>query len=206
MRDGKLTFYSRVGSFGCCCIVAAFILLNLISSPCLAQTRAAQPKQPPEMLVTSEGFLAIETPKGWVRTEGPGLAFFVREGENSKTADVWIYVNSAPVGPKEDAKDLQAFIQSDIAGFKERFKSGIVREERPIELPHAKIRVHVYAFESAEKHNSFEEAAYIPENGRVLILVLSAKNKVAYAKSVQDFRAFAESYRGSIRESGTKQP
>lgn len=158
------------------------------------------------MILTSEGLLAIETPKGWVQTEGPGLAFFLRRGENRKIADAWIYINSAPMGPNEDAKDLRAYIQSDIAGFKERFKSGVVREEAAIDLPLAKTAVPVYTFESTEEHNSFEEIIYIPENGRVLLLVLSAKNKDAFAKSLQDFRAFAKSYGGSIIMTGTKQP
>lgn len=134
------------------------------------------------------------------------MAFFLRRGENSKTANVWIYINSAPVGPDQDAKDLPAYIQSDTGGFRERFKSGVVREEAAIDLPHAKTSVPVHTFESNETHNSFEEIIYIPETGRVLLLVLSAKNKDAFAKSIQDFRAFAQSYGGSIILTGTKQP
>jgi hypothetical protein len=158
------------------------------------------------MLVTTGGFLAIDTPKGWFRTDGPGLAYFLREGDDRKTADVWIYISAAPVGPKEDDKDMQAFIHSDIAGFKKRFKSGIVQEEAPMDLPQMKIRVPVYTFQSTEKNNSFEEIIYVPENGRVLILALSGRDKDAFAKSVHDFQAFAKSYRGSIIESGAKQP
>jgi hypothetical protein len=158
------------------------------------------------MLVTSEGFLAIETPKGWVQTEGPGLAYFVRKGENSKTANVWIYISSAPVGPDEDAKDSRAYIQSDIAGFRERFKNGVVREETAIDLPRTKTSAPVYAFQSNEKHNSFERVVYIPESRRVLLLVLSANNKDAFTDSMPDFGAFAKSYGGGIIMTGTKPP
>ena len=58
--------------------------------------------------------------------------------------------------------------------------------------------VPIYRFESTEKDNGFEEVICIPENGRVLLLVLNAKNNGAFAKSVQDVRAFAKSYGGNI--------
>jgi hypothetical protein len=187
-------------------VVASFLLLPLILPLSFAQNPTASSKEPSEMIVTSEGLLAIQTPEGWVRTEGPGLAFFVRQGESLETADVSIYISSAPIGPHEDAKDFQTYIKSDIAGFKERFKGGVVRKEASIKLPHVKSAVPVYTFESAEKRNSFEEVIYIPEADRVLILALSAKNKDAFAKFTQDFRGFAESYGGSIRETETKHP
>jgi hypothetical protein len=82
----------------------------------------------------------------------------------------------------------------------------VVREEAAIDLPHAKTVVPIYRFESTKKHNSFEEVICIPESGRVLLLVLSATNDGAFAKSVQDVRAFAKSYGGSTIMTGTKQP
>jgi len=206
MFGKQLTIHRRVALSISSSGVAALLLLALISIRSLAQSPPAESKEPSQMLLTSEGLLAIETPKGWVQTEGPGLAFFVRQGENSKTANVWMYISTAPVGPDEDAKDFHAYIKSDIAGFRERFKNGAVREEAAIDLPRTKTSALVYTFESNEQHNSFEEIVYIPESGRVLLLVLSAKNKDAFAESVPDFRAFAKSYGGSIIMTGTKQP
>lgn len=178
--------------------IEAFLAALILTSPCLAQNNSKEREDVPEMLLTAEGLLAIDTPKGWVRSEGPGLAFFLREGANSKGVDVWIYISSAPVGPREEAKNVNEYIESDIAGFRERFKNGTVQKEEPIDLPHPKIRVPVYTFQSAEKNNAFERIVYIGEINRVLILAVSAKNKNAFANSLPDFERFAKSYRGSI--------
>ncbi len=150
------------------------------------------------MLVTDEGFLAINTPNGWIRTRGPGLAFFVHEGDTDQTAKVWIYISSAPIGPKEETKNLEEYIESDIAGFKQHFKSGVVRKETPIELPLIKSKAPVYTFLSGESHNGFEQIVYVADVNRILILALSAKEKAAFEKSQSDFLTFAKSYRGSI--------
>src|SRR5207248_9482204 len=57
-----------------------------------AKTSPQTDQNLPEMLVTDDGFLAINTPNGWIRAMGPGLAFFVREGDTDQTAKVWIYI------------------------------------------------------------------------------------------------------------------
>ena len=144
------------------------------------------------------GLLAIATPKGWVRSDGPGLLFFLPKGVTKQTAVVWIYVSSEPIGPKEETKDLKAFVNSDISGFKQRFKSGIVKQEQSMNLPYAKVSAFVNTFQSNEENNSFERVVYIPDTGRVLILVLSAKTSGAFAKASSTFEEFAKSYRGSI--------
>jgi hypothetical protein len=188
------------------CGAAAFVLLSLLPTPTLAQKPPTPSAEPSEMIATSGGLLAIQTPDGWVRTEGPGLAFFIRRGETLETSQARIYISSEPIGPHEDAKDLQAYIKSDVAGFKERFKSGVVHEEAAITLPGMKTPVPVYTFQSNDTQNSFEQVIYIPELDRALLLVLSATSKDAFAGAMQDFRAFAKSYRGSIRETDSKKP
>jgi hypothetical protein len=150
------------------------------------------------MLITEQGFLAIDTPKGWVRADGPGLAYFVPQAEGNRKPSVWIYISSAPVGPNEESKDMKAYIESDVASFKERFKNGVIQEEAPLDLPHAKVRVPVYTFQSGEKRNTVEQVVYIAEINRVLTLVLSAREKPAFEKALPAFRDFVKSYRGSI--------
>ena len=166
--------------------------------PSNAQEHPANPDKLPEMQITNEGFLAINTPKGWFRTDGPGLVFFLRKGDKKQTANVWIYINSEPIGPSEEAKTFEAYIESDVAGFKDRFKEGSVQKEEPLDLPYAETNVPVITFQSGEEHNSFEEVVYIPERGRVLLLVLSARKKEAFAQARPVFQEFAKSYRGSI--------
>jgi hypothetical protein len=162
------------------------------------QEKTAKPDDPAELQMIEGGFLAINVPSGWVRSEGPGLAFFVKDGSNAKDAEVWIYVSSSPIGEGESSKNRADYIQSDIAGFKKRFKDGIVREEQSLELPKVKTKVPVVSFESGQAHNAFEQVVYIEEEKSVLSLVLSAKNKEAFVKTLPLFREFAKSYGGSI--------
>ena len=151
--------------------------------------------QPPEMLLTEQGFLAIDSPKGWVRTTRPGLAYFVPPGSGREQPSVWIYISSALIGPNEETKDAKAYIQSDIAGFKRRLKAGMVREEVPLSLPYVKLQAPVYTFQSGENRNALEQVAYVSENDRVLTLVLSGRDRATFLPL---FQKFAQSYRGSI--------
>ncbi len=169
----------------------------LLCNYCAAQD-ASPDSEPHEMLITRQGFLAIDTPKGFMRSDGPGLAFFIPEASKPGKADVWIYISSAPVGPDAEDKDVNAYIQSDIASFKQRFPDAVVRKETALRLPHANAEVAVYTFESGEAQNGFEQIIYIPENGRALILALSAKNSAALERTRLAFHEFAKSYRGSI--------
>jgi len=181
-------------------VVASGLLLGMLTFPNVPASaqKPSDTSEPPEMLVTEQGFLAINSPKGWVRADGPGLAYFIPKEERNGKPRVWIYISSAPVGPNEEAKDLKAYIESDIAGFKERFKSGLVQEEPPLNLPLAEIQAPVCTFQSGEKRNSLEQVIYVGEINRVLTLVLSAREKPAFEKALPAFQDFARSYRGSI--------
>ena len=188
------TWQVRAAALKFALLLAVFVLSGVAS---IAQ-QPTQSSEPPEMLITEQGFLAIDTPKGWVRADGPGLAYFVPQAKRSGKPSVWIYISSAPVGPNEEAKDLKAYIASDIAGFKERFKGGLVQEEPPLDLRLAKLRAPVCTFQSGEKNNSLEQVVYLGEINRVLTLVLSAREKSAFEKALPAFHEFVKSYRGSI--------
>ncbi len=163
-----------------------------------AQQPATASSEPHQMLVTKAGFLAIDTPKGWVQREGPGLAFFLPEGIKSKDAQVWMYISAAPIGPNEEDKDSNSYIQSDISEFKKRFKNATVTKEEPLVLPEVKQTVSVYTFQSGETHNAYEQIIYIQDVGRDWLLALSANNSDSFQRSKQAFYEFAKSYRGSI--------
>ena len=188
------TWQVRAAALKVALLLTVFVLSGVTS---FAQ-QPTQTSEPPEMLVTEQGFLAIDTPKGWVRADGPGLAYFVTQAERNGKPSVWIYISSAPVGPNEESKDVKAYIESDVAGFKERFKNGVVQEETPLDLPHTKLRAPVYTFQSGEKRNSVEQVVYVAEINRVLTLVLSAREKPAFTKALPAFQEFVRSYRGSI--------
>jgi len=170
-----------------------------VSCACTAQKPSDTSSEIHEMLVTQAGFLAFDTPQGWERSEGPGLAFFLPKGLAREKSDVWIYINGAPVGPNAEDKDMDSYIQSDIAGFKQRFKNAIVRKEEALFLPEVKQHAAVYTFQSGEANNAFEQVVYIEDVNRVLILDLTARNSDAFARTVQIFHEFAKSYRGSIQ-------
>jgi len=177
-------------------------VLLLTNFVCLAAAPLTQEptksSEPAEMLMTEQGFLAIDSPKGWVRTDGPGLAYFIPSQGDKGQSLVWIYISSAPIGPNEEAKDLKSYIDSDKAAFKQRFKNGVVQEETPLSLPQAKHQAPVLTFRSGEKRNTVEQVVYVGEGTRVLTLVLSAKEQAAFEKALPTFREFARSYRGSV--------
>lgn len=178
------------------CFLCLGSLATVVSSAVTQQSQDAS--QPPEMLMTEQGFLAIDTPKGWMRTDGPGLAYFIPGSHSGGGPRVWIYISSASIGSNEESKDLKSYIESDIASFRKRFKQGVVQQEKPLSLPHAKLQAPVYTFVSGEEHNAIEQVVYVPNVNRVLTLVLSAKDKIAFAEALPVFRDFAKSYRGSI--------
>jgi hypothetical protein len=174
-------------------------VLALGTGQMLAQNSPDQTSEIHQMILTKDGMVAIDVPKGWVQAEGPGLAYFLPKGVDVDDADVWIYMSSAPVGSKEDDKDVESYIQSDISAYKQKFKNAVVHREVDLALPEVKRAVSVYTFQSGEERNAFEEVVYIPEAGRVLILTLSAKNANALNGSMNVFHEFAKSYRGSIQ-------
>lgn len=119
-----------------------------------------------EMLFTEGGLLAFDTPRGWVRSEGRGLASFVPKGSSAKTPAAVIYISGATIGPDQTDKTLSDYVQSDISGFKARFERAIVRQEQPILLPTSQISVPLYTFRSGEKNNAVEQVAYIQDTAQ----------------------------------------
>ena len=179
----------------------AFGFGRILLTACLIVQASSQPKQtkePSEMLVTEGGLLAIDTPRHWTRVNGPGLAFFVREGDRLENAAVVIYISSAPIGPAEDSKNLEEYIASDLVGFKKQYKKGSAQKEKSFHLPFAERDAPVYTFLSGEAQNGFEQVIYIPEAERILTLTISANTKDGYDKALDEFHRFASSYRGSI--------
>ena len=175
------------------------VLALWVASSCTAQKPPDSSDEPHEMLITPAGFLAIDTPKGWEQSEGPGLAFFLPKGLDREKSEVWIYINFAPIGSNEEDKNMDSYIQSDVAGFKRQFKNAIVRKEENLLISQVKQHATVYSFQSGDAKNSFEQVIYIEDVGRVLVLDLTAKNADAFARTLQLFHEFAKSYRGSIQ-------
>jgi hypothetical protein len=102
--------------------ICASALVLMAALPLFSQAPQSVDSKPAEMLMTDQGFIAIDSPKDWMRAAGPGLAYFVPPAKGREQPTVWIYISSAPVGPHEEAKDLQAYIQSDIAVSKQGSK------------------------------------------------------------------------------------
>jgi hypothetical protein len=176
------------------CIIGCLLMATGVP----AQNQSHRTSEPHEIQLTGQGLVVLDTPKGWQRSEGPGIATFVKKGARLGKADVWIYVSGSPTGPSEEVKSRDEYIESDVADFRARFKNGTVKIEEPLPLPKSKTSVPVRTFESAESHNAFEQVVYIAEPTRVLTLVLSAKTRKAYTASLPVFHEFAQSYNGSI--------
>ena len=178
------------------------VLLGLILSflPSLAQKESSggDADKVHEIIMTDSGLLAIDTPQGFERADGPGLAFFVPHQKARRKSGVVIYVSGIPIGPREDSKDFTAAVQADIDGFKAEYKDGVVKEEEDLELPRAKRRVPRYTMMSGKTNNAFEEIVYISEVDRVLTLVLSARSQEDFARMLPVFHSFARSYGGLV--------
>jgi len=179
------------------CVTCFLFVFMFCLAPCRAQQKSADAAAPPEILVTDDGFLAITIPTGWVRADGPGVAYLV-PAATSQNPSVCIYVSAAAVGPREESKDMDAYIQADIANFKRQYKGAVVQQEQPLALPEMKLQAPVVTFRSGEKRNSFERVIYIPDTARVWTLVLSAKDEPSFSASLGALRDFAQSYRGTI--------
>ena len=162
----------------------------------LAQQKPSD-STPPEIISTEDGLVALTTPKGWVRADGPGAAYFVPE-TSTQNPPVCIYLSSASVGAREEAKDMEAYIEFDVANFKRKYKNAVVQREQPLALPHMELQAPIVTFRSGEKTNSFEQVIYIPDVDRVWTLVLSAKEGPAFTNSLPALHDFAQSYRGTI--------
>ncbi len=176
----------------------ALALLLPIASVSAAQPPKKSPDTPHQMIPTAAGMLAVDTPAGWEQNEGPGLAFFLPKGVKAGNAVVWMYISAALIGAGQEDKDVDSYIKSDIAGFKEHFKNGIARREDPLTTQN-KETASVYSFQSGEDHNAFERVAYIPDVGRVWTITLSAKNDSDFRQSLPAFKQLVESYGGSIQ-------
>jgi hypothetical protein len=183
--------------------VLGLLFAVFISSLCVAQKPSADLSALPQ-LTTRLGSIAIDTPKGWSRASGPGLAIFLPDGKDSDNAEAWIYISSAPIGPKEEYRNFNSYIQYDTTAFRDKYKNGTVRIEPSMLLPSAKTRARIFTFESGEWRNAYEQIVYIEEAHRVLILALSAKNSTAFVQSIPAFREFVKSYRGSANLRATE--
>ena len=190
-------------------LVLSFLFATIMVAPSQKQSKTAEPKGAEaassdskdvhEMLFTDAGLLAFDRPKDWERTEGPGFACFVPKGANPRTSAAMIYISGAPIGPDQEDKTLNDYVQSDISGFKARFQRGTVRQEQAILIPVSKIEVPVYTFKSGEEHNGVEQVAYIQDTAeRVLTVVLSSKTDAAFNEALPIFQNFVKSFRGSI--------
>jgi hypothetical protein len=175
-------------------VVAGLMVAVIVSGLCVAQTSET------DGVSTKDGVIQITIPKGWARVGGPGLAFFLRKGTDSNTANAWIYISSAPIGPNEEYRSFNAYVDYDVTTFKDKYKAGTVQKEQPLFLAKAKTRARVYTFESGERSNAHERIIYIEEPHRVLILVLSARSFEAFDSSLPAFLDFAASYRGTANE------
>jgi len=179
--------------------LAGLLVMLAFSHPLLAQKPADSSDGMHGMIATRAGFFAVDIPKGWTQSDGPGLAFFLPEGVEPRDAQAWMILSAAPVGPKAEDKDADAFIQSDIAGFKHAYPKGKAKLETPIDLPNAKEKARVYEFESGETRDAFELVVYIEDFHKVWTITLTAKSPAALAQSKAALVAFASSYRGSIQ-------
>jgi hypothetical protein len=182
-------------------LVATVLLASscLVAPACIAQ-QTDEDASVHELLVTDAGFIAIYSPKDWIRVEGRGLANFMPPDNDVHQHDDRIYINSAAVGPNEDSKDIDAYIDADIAGFRKVYPAATVERGDALDLPVVHRKASVVTFRSGAEKNAIERVVYVDDGDRVLLLVLSATNAAAFDWALPVFTAFAQSYRGAMTQ------
>jgi len=94
-------------------VVAGLMVAVIVSGLCAAQTSET------DGIPTKDGVIQMTIPKGWSRVGGPGLAFFLRNGMDSNTANAWIYISSAPIGPNEEYRNFNSYVDYDVTTFRQ---------------------------------------------------------------------------------------
>lgn len=154
-----------------------------------------------EMFMTSAGFLAISTPPGFQRSDGPMPVWFIPE--KGKAGSGAIYITPVRIGEGTPFANLAKFIEDDIAGFRKRFTKGMANEEKPLSIPHGNQKVPAWTFRSGEKNNGFERLVFVEDaRGLVWLLVLTTSTDADFKKHLPAFETFVKSYKGSIQLGG----
>lgn len=137
----------------------------------------------------------LKAPAGWVLNNQSGVmqglyAVFYPEGDNWEDAVTVMYTNTANYGPGNE--DMDAIIKYDLDRFVAA-KPGIdIRTLPAYKLKDGKTAAirHIYG----DDKGNYEAIAYIPEKTVTVMVILTARNKEDFEKSLPKFNELLDSY------------
>lgn len=152
-----------------------------------------------EMQMTSAGFLAVSTPAGFLRVEGPIDVVFTPGGKEFGTTGSFIYITPVRIGKGTRFKSLDAFVADDVKRFRKQYKKSAAQEESAVELPFDGRKAPSWTFRSGESKNAFERLVFLQDAEKLVwLLVLSATSAAEFEQTVPVFLDFVRTYKGSI--------
>ncbi|HLK32425.1 MAG TPA: hypothetical protein VKT29_05005 [Terriglobales bacterium] len=182
--------------------VLAVLLLNL-TTPATVPSAASVPKlkmptvaeqQSAAIIYSEHGGFMVSVPKGWVLDRATGermgtCCVLYPQGSSWDQADSVIYPN---IAEKQQGQTLQQLMESDLAGFRQRFPKMNVVEAR--DLPAGDSQLAKVRFYYGVNQGSYELVAYVDEPQVVALLVLSSRSKEAMGEALPAFREVLKSY------------
>jgi len=132
--------------------------------------------------------IAVLAPKGWLFDSQSGVkqklnCVMYPVGKTWSSADEVMYVNFSKL---KEGQSLEAFIEADIAFFKEKAAGLKVEKDNTIKLKSGQ-EAQVRLF-SGDQYGNYEAIAYVEAFGNVGMFVLSSRTKEGFERSLPAFK------------------
>lgn len=139
----------------------------------------------------------LTAPNGWVLDNKSGVpnglhAVLYPVGSSWTNATAVMYANTVDKSVSGN-ETLDKVIEHDVDTFKKRSQNLALKEGDFLSTSSQNKKATAKHF-SGDLYNNYEAVAYIDENKVVVIIVLSAKNRDAYEKSLPSFKELVGSY------------
>lgn len=148
-------------------------------------------------LVTARDLtFSITAPAGWVldnqktRKDGP-LVVIYREGDDWRTGDCVMYVNTLAAVDQSPERFAHS-VEADSGRWLGLDSAAVIRRAPPLRTADGR-RATVLRYASGSLP-SYEAVAYISEPSVLPLLVLTARTRVAFERSLPDFERLVRSY------------
>ncbi len=172
-------------------LMAIIISLHLLSqepSPSKEKEQYQPTEQGGGIVYADDLGIVVGAPKGWIFDSQSGLkqklnCVLYPVGKTWSSADEVMYVNFSKL---KEGQSLEAFIEADIAPFKEKSAGLKVKEDKTIKLKsgqEAQMRLF-----SGDQYGNYEAIAYVEAFGSVGMFVLSSRTKEGFERSLPAFK------------------
>lgn len=148
------------------------------------------------VLYGDDHMFAICAPQGWVIDDTSGMGSKIRvvlypKGQKWATASTVMYANPLHQDAKRP-KPIRDMIDRDVVAFRKSNPQGVVLTgPRFPTATEKRAEVRFFAHDGGKPH---EAVAYVPEEGLVMLLVLSSRTADDFARALPAFQLLVRSY------------